>query len=74
MHQPTPPRRRLFAVGRITPKGAPAPVTHLSAHIDGAALRIRSTMIPQIDAGAFVVELEYAAQRYERQRAIREAA
>jgi hypothetical protein len=68
------PRRRLFAAGRIAPKGTTTPITHLSAHIDGATLRISSTMIPQCDAGSFVVEMEAAAQRYEMQRAVREAA
>ena len=68
------PRRKLFASGRIAPKGTTAPVTHLVAHIGGASLRISSTMIPQIDAGAFVVEMERAAEKYEMQRAIREAA
>jgi hypothetical protein len=68
------PRRRLFASGRIAPKGTTAPVTHLAAHIDTATIRISSTMIPQVDAGAFVVEMEAAAERYEMQRAIREAA
>jgi hypothetical protein len=68
------PRRRLFASGRIAPKGTTAPITHLAAHIDTATLRISSTMIPHADAGAFVVELEAAAQRTEQQRAVWEAA
>jgi hypothetical protein len=68
------PRRRLFASGRIAPKGTTAPITHLAAHIDGAALRISSTMIPQVDAGGFLVQLEAAAMRHEMQRAIQEAA
>ena len=68
------PRRRLFASGRIAPKGTTAPITHLAAHIDGAGLRISSTMIPQVDAGAILVQLEAAAERREIQRAIWEAA
>ena len=68
------PRRRLFASGRIAPKGTTAPITHLAARIDGAALRISSTMIPQVDAGGFLVQLEAAALRHEMQRAIPEAA
>lgn len=68
------PRRKLFASGRIAPKGTTAPITHLAAHIDGAALRISSTMIPQVDAGGFLVQLEAAAMRHEKQRAIQEAA
>jgi hypothetical protein len=68
------PRRKLFASGRIAPKGTTAPTTHLAAHIDGAALRISSTMIPQVDAGGFLVQLEAAAMRHEMQRAIQEAA
>jgi hypothetical protein len=68
------PRRRLFASGRIAPKGTTAPITHLAARIDGAALRISSTMIPQVDAGGFLVQLEAAAMRHEMQRAIQEAA
>ena len=68
------PRRRLFASGRIAPKGTTAPITHLAAYVDGAALRISSTMIPQVDAGGFVVEMERAAERLEMHRAVREAA
>jgi hypothetical protein len=68
------PRRRLFASGRIAPTGTTAPITHLSARIDDAGLRISSAMIPQSDAGGFVVEMEAAAERHEMQRAIREAA
>ena len=67
-------RRRLFAAGRIAPKGTTAPITHLTAMIHTATLRITSTMIPQVDAGGFVVEMERAAEKYEMQRAIREAA
>jgi hypothetical protein len=68
------PRRKLFASGRIAPKSTTAPITHLAAHIDGAGLRISSTMIPQVDAGGFLVQLEAAALRHEMQRAIQEAA
>jgi hypothetical protein len=31
-------------------------------------------MIPQVDAGGFLVQLEAAAMRHEKQRAIQEAA
>lgn len=68
------PPRKLFAFGRIAPKGTTGDVTHLAARIGGAGLRITSTMIPQVDAGAFVVEMERAAEKLEMQRALQEAA
>ena len=68
------PRRKLFASGRIAPKLSRDEAVRLTAQIDTAGLRITSTIIPQCDAGYFVVEMEAAAQRYEMQRAIRAAA
>jgi hypothetical protein len=68
------PRRKLFAIGRIAPKGTTAPITHLAAHIDGAAIRISSTMIPPSDVGGFLVQMEAAAMRHAMQRAVKEAA
>ena len=74
MTQTPHPRRRVFAAGRIAPKGTTAPVTHLSAHLGSAGLRITSLTIPEHAARGFIVELEAAAQRYEMERAVREAA
>lgn len=58
-----PPRRRMFASGRIPARAARGPVTHLTARIDSAALRIPSTVIPQSDVEAFVIAVEKAAEK-----------